>query len=313
MNTTESILTGTARRRELFERYLEPNEAGLPDGCLVAEEGTSDALCGVVSDGKFSYKCGTTAYVCCEQKQGQQIDTGSIAGNCTRNDQSQDPMFDPTVQSIDATVERTGCGRWGLEAEQGAKCLLVLLTVTGPNEVDLLVYQQEIEASVNDGSFNAAIIAQGVPAVVIQIPETAAPTITPGNTTAPSSAPSVSPTAKPTKGVDPCPKLTGDCESCVTNQECLWCPGNGVCFNSDPDKRVSTSGDKVSRFLEVLEEECSGLASGSIDVCDATKPSVPPTLSPTVVPSAGSGGRFKWTYWNLSVSVLASGILLHLA
>merc|ERR1712025_1075815 len=101
----------------------------------------------------------------------------------------------------------------------------------------------------------------------------------------------IRPTMEPL--VDPCPLLTGNCTACVMNEECLWCRGNGVCFNSDPVVRggggTGPNGVSRLRFLQeaevvdeviVEEEVCIGAVTGSESFCDA--PTNPPTLAPTI-------------------------------
>jgi hypothetical protein len=347
-DTGESILMGgndaIPVRRELlqrasttkkFVRLLRLDEGGLPNGCFVAEKGISDEQCKAVSKGNFSYKCGPeNGYVCCKEKLGLTINTGSIAGGCNRNNEKEDDttgegsddkdkedlVFDPEVPSITARAVNVDCEKFDIEVEEGNECVRVFMTMAGPNENDLFVFEQAIEDSIETGTFDDNLILNGLLATTIQ-----------WVTESPTSAPSIE------EGGDPCPGSSGDCKGCVTNESCLWCPANGVCFNKDTDKRASVTGGDVSRFLE--EKICTGIITGLSIVCDVenditgvtdapseTKLPIsesPVLLSPTFQPTSNttnttdpkdksSGVRSESTTRNSLVSGIFSAILLSL-
>lgn len=307
--TVKEIL-GSNTRREL--RQLRTGEIarllqnGLPNGCFVANQGTSDAKCKDTSKGKFSYKCDEDSYVCCKKKQGLNFNTGAVAGKCKRNNVPEDPVFDPEVNAVDAKAKRKPCASEGIETDEENKCVSVTLTLSGPNLDDLLFFEEKLETAVEDGTFASELLSNGVPAVVLLAQGSESPSQSPTERAT---------TAEPTIYVDPCPDLAQNCTTCLSNTDCLWCGGDGVCFNQDPDKRVSATGSQVSRFLEPEGEECTGGVTAVADTCDSspTEPVVPvsPTAAPTSKPT--SSAMAKSTNWNFLVSGVFSAILVYLA
>lgn len=353
---TEAVLTAddvvggdVAVRRELLRgemplgrlvRLLQDDSA-LPNGCDVAEEGWSDDQCKATTKAKFSYLCKSdSSYVCCKKKQGLSID--SSVGKCSRNKDGEPPegaipTFDPTVNSISSSAKEVNCVEdAGLSPEEeGTKCVRVVITLSGPDEDDLIFFQGEIEDAVEAEIFDAEIAANALQAVVILLPISEEPSASP--TASPTVNTTNFPSSSPTFGADPCPLLTGDCKACVTNDACLFCRGNGVCFNTNPDARPSTTGGDLSRRLdEVLvdvdieEEECIGTITASEFVCDiqpGEETNAPtaspvnvtfaPTLRPTVKPkpttTSDSSLTSEWRTWNIVVPGVFSVILLALA
>lgn len=354
---TEAILTNelvgsdVAVRRELLQgqmplgrlvRLLQDDSSTLPNGCDPAEEGWSDDQCKATTKAKFSYLCKSdSSYVCCKKKQGLVIN--SSVGKCQRNKDGEPPegaipTFDPTVNSISSSAKEIDCiedAGLSPEDKEGTKCVRVVVTLSGTDEEDLVYFQEEIAAAVEDEVFDAEIAANALQAVVVLLPISEEPSASP------SASPTVNttnvPSASPTFGEDPCPLLTGDCKACVTNDACLFCRGNGVCFNTNPDVRPSTTGGDLSRRLDevlenvdVVEEECIGTITASALVCDIPDPeetpaptmapvnvtfapTLRPTVKPTPIASGASSVTSEWRTWNIVVPGVFSIILLALA
>ena len=89
--------------------------------------------------------------------------------------------------------------------------------------------------------------------------------------------PVVAPTLAQVEYIDPCSKLGGDCDGCVTQDGCLWCVAESFCFNSNPPK---PDGSKRERRLQ---QSCGGTITGSKKVCKLT--TLPPTKKPTPSPT----------------------------
>ena len=127
------------------------------------------------------------------------------------------------------------CARYNIQVQDGAKCVLVVLVVSGSNGDDLDMFEEIIKTSIDSGTFDSMVASNGLPAVVIPLLETVSPSGIPTNY--PVMNPTINPTDKPaikvtnnptrtatsapTKAVDPCPDLTEDCEGCVMNTNCL--------------------------------------------------------------------------------------------
>ena len=98
--------------------------------------------------------------------------------------------------------------------------------------------------------------------------------------------PVVAPTLAQVEYIDPCSKLGGDCDGCVTQDGCFWCVAESFCFSSNPPK---PDGSKRERRLQQL---CGGTMTGSKKVCKlATRPKTkeprpsPTTRYPTISPT----------------------------
>jgi len=293
---------------EYYVRLLQTN--GIPNGCSLVAEGISDDKCKEVSDGKFSYKCALNdQYLCCKKKQGLNIQTGDgVAGRCQRNkaeDEDNDPApdednntdpdednitdpvsppgdidntlvvdFDSAIHTVDTSVLKVNCVRYNIVPPPETKCLRITVTLSGPDEEDLVVFEDTIKESLESGTYEALLIENGLPpSSTVVINETSSPTQPPTRepTTSPSAAPSIS--------GDPCPDFNGDCKGCVTNENCLFCLGNEICFNTNPDKRGGGTGEELTRWLEE-ELECEGTVTVSSIVCTVPQP-VPTFLVPT--------------------------------
>lgn len=283
---------------ESFTRVLQ----GIPTGCIIVNEGNSDEKCVTLGQGRFSYKCGQQkGYLCCNDKQGKKIETGGIIGKCTRNTASDVDVvdldgvqFDPAVTKIRAEATEIDCARYDYEASPDNKCVLVVLTLAGPDN-DLREYEEILESAVEKSAFQTQVNIDGLRAMVMMFDATERPTAQPTNR--PSRNPTIRPTTAPI--TDPCPRLSGNCTKCVMNDECLWCRGNGVCFNSDPVVRggggTGAGGVSRLRFLEEEDEVCVGTVTSSERVCNL--PTAPPSTEPpsndTVCDVFGNGTHFS--------------------
>ena len=126
-----------------------------------------------------------------------------------------------------------------------------------------------------------AITADGPPELVVPVVSTQNSTTGEAiisSTSAPTFlTPVVAPTLAPGEYIDPCSKLGGDCDGCVTQDGCLWCVAESFCFNSNPPK---PDGSKRERRLQ---QSCGGTITGSKKVCKLT--TLPPTKKPTPSPT----------------------------
>jgi len=307
----EAVVKAPQMDFESFTRILQ----GLPSGCIIVTQGTSDEKCVALGQGKFSYKCGQQkGYLCCNKKQGNKINTGGLVGKCTRNNAPDvavvdlgGAQFDPAVTKISAEATEIDCARYGFEASVGNKCVRVVLTVRGLDE-NLGEYEEILESAVEKSAFQTQVNMDGLRAMVTIFDATERPTAQPTNR--PSRNPTIRPTMAPL--MDPCPKLSGNCTECVMNDECLWCQGNGVCFNSDPVVRggggTGPGGVSRLRFLEEEDEVCVGTVTSSERACNL--PTVPPSTEPptnsTIPPSTDSGASL----FSAARSSLISGVLV---
>ena len=85
--------------------------------------------------------------------------------------------------------------------------------------------------------------------------------------------PAVAPTLAPVEYIDPCSKLGGDCDGCLTQDGCLWCVAESFCFNSNPPDPDGT-----------FQQSCGGTITGSKQVCKKLT-TLPPTKEPTPSPT----------------------------
>lgn len=335
----EAFLTGEedARRLEPFrEAAPEAPETDLesftsfmvediPRGCSVVEMGVSDEACEELGKGKFSYDCGRNSdYLCCNKKQGMNIDAGGILGLCKRN-QADDVVlidlegneFDSEVSVITAEATKIDCAQYDYEEPEGTKCILVELTLAGPDQV-LRTYENILETALDDNDFQTHVVNNGLQALVQILDQTQKPT------NKPTGFPTRKPTIRPTvpQIIDPCPALTGNCTSCVLNEECLYCRGNGVCFNSDPIVRGGGVGGPVSgginrlRFLDEEEEEgvCVGTVTSSVQVCDLPDTDGADGNSTGNSTDTDSGSvSFAAARWSVLSGVVVSTVLFSLA
>jgi hypothetical protein len=140
------------------------------------------------------------------------------------------------------------------------------------------------------------------PTIIVTAEPTASAT-TAEPTAVPTAKPTAEPTAEPTIASDPCPGLSENCEACVASAECLWCRGEDICFNSDPEIAEASKKELLSDVdtsdIEALEAVCAGTVTGSLLVCNLppvvpTEPTAPaptdPPVAPAPAPPQDSGG-----------------------
>lgn len=289
-DVAETFLRGeeTVRRRDLSQElifgapqdYPRLLQEGIPASCTAVNEGVSDSACENLGEGRFSYACKKDNYLCCSKKEGKSFATDGVVGKCTRNkaddltviDIGDRDEFDPAVTEIKAVAEDIDCEKYDYEAAPNTKCVLVTLLLSGPDEV-LRSYEQILETALEDTKFQQQVVNEGLQAMVRIFDDTQRPT------TQPSVNPTINPTVTPTKAplLDPCPPMTNNCTECVMNTECLYCRGNGVCFNSDASKRAGggTGPNGVSRLRFLQQNDvCVGTVTSSDRVCNL--PEIPP-------------------------------------
>jgi len=308
-------------------RSLQENGNGLPNNCFIVEDGISDEQCQALSEGtSFSYKCDDgRGYVCCKNKEGNKIETGSLAGKCARNadstinidtdkvNEKKDLGFDPEVTSTTARAVTVDCAESGIVVKEGNKCVIVTITLTGPEGGELVTYKEIIEDSVK--TIQADLIANGMQSTVALI------VTTPEPTNNPTIRPTNKPTGRPTILVDPCPALSGDCNGCIESG-CSWCTENSVCVNVNQGQSLSSGASNIGGIsrLRFLQEECLGTVSNDELICEIETTSLSPSISPsgnatsnTTDPNTKSNACSLSTTRNSVFSLVASVILLSLA
>ncbi len=268
---------------------FEPNDDDRFPACLVVQEGNTDEQCRILSYGKFSYTCGEEMrHICCNENQGMALFLvvgtgfdGETGENCFRNS----PLYDASVHSISVNVVSAECADIDIEttAQEGSQCIVVEMTMTGPSLDDLAVLKDIVEESTKNGNLDSTIASNNLDAIVTQIKETESPSLAPSSTS--------------TELIDPCPLLTGDCDSCVVNTQCLWCHEGNFCFNSDPGKRMPLPTNDISRFLAPEGiGGCSGIpADGLAAMCTSSSTSVvedTATMDSGGMPSLSSSRSF---------------------
>lgn len=168
---------------------------------------------------------------------------------------------------------------------------------------------------------------------------TTAPTSVPTTTTKvvdPTATPTTPPTGTPTAGPtsDPCPALSGDCEKCLKNNGCLFCRGNGLCYNSKPSTLIEPNINNTEpiassepnptpnlsrlRFLQP-EPVCNTTVTMFTEGCAAETeaPSPPPTIpadnstepsNQTQTPPGDDSGAFSSARTNVFFAVVGAAL-----
>ena len=343
--TEETITKNEVATRRLkskdeanLRRVLQNSDVKLPEGCTVENSAKSDDDCEDLGS-NISYKCEKNKYVCCNKKKGDDFDTESNVGVCTRNDGGGTDAptiiaaeYDPVIYPITAQAEEVDCDEFGQTATADEKCLLMVMFFGGDStETENFIVL--LDDAIDTGDFETELVKNGATGITFEIIPDPAFTVEPTTEDPPES-----PTTSPTDYVDPCPDMSGDCRGCIETDGCLWCLGSDVCYNEDDKKRAGGPPQFVSRFLQA--DVCDGTPTSRVEICDITpsptnlitseptsaptfgatpasfpptgKPTVQTTVAPETSPENPSGAWSLSTRTNAIVSGFLCAILLQL-